>query len=133
MPKGGPGENAVGEENAVRPMIELIKRGPAVWALLAALLIGGCGFGAVGEKLSGPPVRYTGLIVRTSDPKFKPSLLPRLIEEKSNAVLYEPAMVQRGILIKRGVVAFAERLNARNVKKRVGRTPLILKGVGTKN
>ena len=133
MPKGGPGENAVGEENAVRPMIALIKRGHAVWALLAALLIGGCGFGAVGEKLSGPPVRYTGLIVRTSDPKFKPSLLPRLIEEKSNAVLYEPAMVQRGILIKRGVVAFAERLNARNVKKRVGRTPLILKGVGTKN
>ena len=126
-------ENTVGKEDAVRPMTALLIRKPAGLALLAALLIGGCGFGAVGEKPSGPPVRYTGLIVRTSDPNFKPSLLPRLIEEKSNAVLYEPAMVRRGILKKRGVVAFAKRMSARNVKNRVGRTPLILNGVGTKN
>ncbi|MEE9274400.1 MAG: caspase family protein, partial [bacterium] len=73
--------------------------------------------------------KFTGVIVETSDTGFRPSLAPRILEEKTEKVIFGPHLVAKEILQKLGPVGYAARLDKGKAKKRVGKNPLIVQAI----
>ena len=76
------------------------------------------------------PVKYTGLIIDVRKLDFNPSLSPKIFDQNGK-LLYGEEFIPEAAGKQRGIAAFFNKLDSRQIEKRAGRTPLLTTAVET--
>lgn len=74
------------------------------------------------------PVKYTGLVINAGKISAEPAMVPAVVDGKGKEI-YGPAFVSREFAVQKGMSAYFKTIAAALSDERVGKNPLILKGL----